>query len=144
MAMKILAECINCGACEPECPNHAITADVAIYVVDVDRCTECVGAYASPQCVEVCGLYRPRPRSCREPGGLEGQVRTPARVAGRRGVFHFTAASASPSTFPAPARRPAPCASRRSHRRRLHATAPGTAYRRDSRSRDPDRSPVHP
>ena len=54
MAMKILAECINCGACEPECPNQAITADVAIYVVGVDRCTECVGAYASPQCVEVC------------------------------------------------------------------------------------------
>lgn len=54
MAMKILAEWINCGACEPECPNQAITADVALFVIDVDRCTECVGAYATPQCVEVC------------------------------------------------------------------------------------------
>ncbi|MGE5409773.1 MAG: 4Fe-4S binding protein, partial [Clostridiales bacterium] len=24
MAIKITAECINCGACEPECPNSAI------------------------------------------------------------------------------------------------------------------------
>ncbi|HQQ93268.1 MAG TPA: 4Fe-4S dicluster domain-containing protein [Bacteroidia bacterium] len=24
MAIKITDECINCGACEPECPNHAI------------------------------------------------------------------------------------------------------------------------
>ncbi|SRR6266498_3852426 len=24
MAIKITEECINCGACEPECPNHAI------------------------------------------------------------------------------------------------------------------------
>ncbi|WP_185872115.1 4Fe-4S binding protein [Blattabacterium cuenoti] len=24
MSIKITEECINCGACEPECPNHAI------------------------------------------------------------------------------------------------------------------------
>lgn len=24
MSIKITDECINCGACEPECPNHAI------------------------------------------------------------------------------------------------------------------------
>jgi ferredoxin len=24
MALKITEDCINCGACEPECPNHAI------------------------------------------------------------------------------------------------------------------------
>ena len=24
MAIKITDDCINCGACEPECPNHAI------------------------------------------------------------------------------------------------------------------------
>ena len=24
MAIKITDECINCGACEPECPNNAI------------------------------------------------------------------------------------------------------------------------
>ena len=56
MAMRILAECINCAACEPECPNEAIsrseTADV--FVVNGERCTECVGAHDQPRCIEVC------------------------------------------------------------------------------------------
>ena len=54
MAMKIVAECINCGACEPECPNQGISAADPIFVIDVARCTECVGAYDTPRCVEVC------------------------------------------------------------------------------------------
>jgi ferredoxin len=54
MAMKILAECINCGACEPECPNQGISAADPIFVIDVARCTECVGAYESPRCIESC------------------------------------------------------------------------------------------
>jgi ferredoxin len=54
MAMKIIEECINCGACEPECPNQAITAGEPIYVIDSLKCTECVGAFDSPRCVEVC------------------------------------------------------------------------------------------
>jgi ferredoxin len=54
MAMKIVAECINCGACEPECPNTAITAGDPIYLIDPVKCTECVGAYDAPRCIEVC------------------------------------------------------------------------------------------
>jgi ferredoxin len=54
MAMKILEDCISCGACEPECPNEAITQGDTIYVVAVEKCTECVGAYDTPKCVEVC------------------------------------------------------------------------------------------
>jgi ferredoxin len=56
MAMRIVEECINCAACEPECPNGAISRDEAadIFVVEPARCTECVGAYDSPRCVEVC------------------------------------------------------------------------------------------
>lgn len=54
MPMKVLEECINCGACEPVCPNTAITAGETIYVVDEERCTECVGYFDSPQCVKVC------------------------------------------------------------------------------------------
>lgn len=54
MAMKILAECINCAACEPECPNEAISAGPDVFLVDPGRCTECVGAFDSPRCVEVC------------------------------------------------------------------------------------------
>lgn len=29
MAIKITDECINCGACEPECPNNAIYQNAA-------------------------------------------------------------------------------------------------------------------
>jgi ferredoxin len=54
MAMKILEDCISCGACEPECPNEAITQGDTVYVVAVEKCTECVGAFDAPKCVEVC------------------------------------------------------------------------------------------
>jgi ferredoxin len=54
MAMLINADCISCGACEPECPNEAISQGDSIYVIDIERCTECVGAHDAPKCVEVC------------------------------------------------------------------------------------------
>ena len=55
MAMRIVeADCINCAACEPECPNTAITNTGTTFVVDAAQCTECVGAHDEPRCVEVC------------------------------------------------------------------------------------------
>lgn len=54
MAMVINEDCISCGACEPECPNTAITQGDTIYVIAPDTCTECVGAHDAPKCVEVC------------------------------------------------------------------------------------------
>src|SRR5262249_16079559 len=54
MAMLILDTCINCGNCEPDCPNTAISAGDSTYVIASDRCTECVGAYDAPKCAEVC------------------------------------------------------------------------------------------
>jgi ferredoxin len=54
MALMITDECINCDVCEPECPNNAISAGDEIYVIDFNRCTECVGHYDEPQCVSVC------------------------------------------------------------------------------------------
>jgi ferredoxin len=54
VALKITDACINCDVCEPECPNQAISAGVEIYVIDPKRCTECVGHFDKPQCVEVC------------------------------------------------------------------------------------------
>ena len=53
MAYKITDECISCGACEPECPNQAIKEGDKIYVIDPDRCTECVGAHVDSKCKEV-------------------------------------------------------------------------------------------
>lgn len=47
-------DCINCDVCMPECPNDAITAGEDIFVIDPERCTECVGHHPVPQCVEVC------------------------------------------------------------------------------------------
>ena len=54
MAYKITDECISCGACEPECPNEAISEGETIYVIDPDKCTECVGSHEESKCVEVC------------------------------------------------------------------------------------------
>lgn len=54
MALIITDECINCDVCEPECPNGAISQGEEIYEIDASRCTECVGHYDKPQCVEVC------------------------------------------------------------------------------------------
>ena len=70
MATMITSECINCGACEPECPNTAIyqggvewqapdgsmhpaISDQIFYIVP-EKCTECVGHFTEPQCVKVC------------------------------------------------------------------------------------------
>ncbi len=54
MALLITDECINCDVCEPECPNQAIAQGAEIYEIDPRRCTECVGHFDTPQCVEVC------------------------------------------------------------------------------------------
>ncbi|MBS7349849.1 MAG: YfhL family 4Fe-4S dicluster ferredoxin [Comamonas sp.] len=54
MALTITEECINCDVCEPECPNQAISMGADYYVIDPDKCTECVGHFDQPQCMEVC------------------------------------------------------------------------------------------
>lgn len=54
MAYIITDECISCGACEPECPNVAISPGSAVYIIDPAKCTECVGSFASSRCAEVC------------------------------------------------------------------------------------------
>jgi ferredoxin len=54
MALLITDECINCDVCEPVCPNAAIYQGEAIYEIDPERCTECVGHFDEPQCQTVC------------------------------------------------------------------------------------------
>jgi len=70
MATIITSECINCGACEPECPNTAIyqggveweapagdmraaISDEVFYIVP-EKCTECVGFHEQEACAAVC------------------------------------------------------------------------------------------
>ena len=54
MSLIITDDCINCDVCEPECPNSAISQGEEIYEIDPNLCTECVGHYDEPQCVQVC------------------------------------------------------------------------------------------
>jgi ferredoxin len=70
MATMITSECINCGACEPECPNTAIyqggvewqdaqgnmhppLSNDIFYIVP-EKCTECVGFHDHEACAAVC------------------------------------------------------------------------------------------
>jgi ferredoxin len=48
------AECTACGACEAQCPNVAIVEKNGAYRVNSKKCTECIGHFDSPQCVEAC------------------------------------------------------------------------------------------
>ena len=70
MATMITDECINCGACEPECPNtaiyqggvewlgldgasHTALTNEFFYIVP-EKCTECVGFFDHEACAAVC------------------------------------------------------------------------------------------
>src|SRR5262245_42546731 len=54
MSTMITNDCINCGACEPECPNNAIPQGETIFVIDPMLCTECVGFHDYEACAAVC------------------------------------------------------------------------------------------
>ena len=54
MALKITEECINCDVCEPVCPNEAIYQGLEIFEINPDLCTECIGHFDTPQCVDIC------------------------------------------------------------------------------------------
>ena len=58
MATLITDECINCGVCEPECPNTAIddgsSKGIDYFYIDPQLCTECVGFHGEEACQEVC------------------------------------------------------------------------------------------
>jgi ferredoxin len=65
MSLKITNDCTACDSCRMACPHEAITAGDIIYLIDPDRCTECVGTFSEPQCREVC------PVDCILPGVKE-------------------------------------------------------------------------
>jgi len=56
MALEIIESCVNCFACEPLCPNKAIFEAKPHFVIDTDKCTECVGDFADAQCVAICPI----------------------------------------------------------------------------------------
>ena len=53
MALSITEDCLNCGFCEFACPTHAISMGDEYYVIDPNKCNECVGYFNEPQCVVI-------------------------------------------------------------------------------------------
>jgi len=86
MALMITDACINCDVCEPECPNGAISRGPEIYVIDPAKCTECVGHFDTPQCVEVCPVdcipHDPQHAESREVLQAKYEVLTSAKASG--------------------------------------------------------------
>ncbi len=110
MATMITEECINCGACEPECPNTAIYAGGVqfeydgqmydalsndFYYIVPEKCTECVGHFDQEQCAAVC------PVDCCVPD--PNHVETEEQLFERAKLLHqdrqFTDLSAATSHF---------------------------------------------
>ena len=54
MAFMITTDCINCDACESECPNEAISTGEDFCEINPLRCTQCIGHYNEPQCIAIC------------------------------------------------------------------------------------------
>ncbi len=78
MATVITEECINCGACEPECPNGAISQGDDIYVIDPKLCTECVGFHDEEACAAVCPVdcCVPDPKNTEDEATLYARLAT--------------------------------------------------------------------
>jgi ferredoxin len=76
MALIITDECINCDVCEPECPNNAISQGDEIYIIDPDKCTECVGHYDTPPVPRSLPgrLHPARPELRRITGSVDDEV----------------------------------------------------------------------
>jgi ferredoxin len=142
MATTITNECINCGACEPECPNTAIYAGGApwdlngatspaiaqdIYYIVPSKCTECVGFFDHEACAAVC------PVDCCIPD--PANVETEGVLLARARKLHpdETFADDAPSRFrkpaaaPAPAEPPKPAAAEASAPKPAPAAAPPVA-----------------
>ncbi|MCP5271866.1 MAG: YfhL family 4Fe-4S dicluster ferredoxin [Burkholderiaceae bacterium] len=102
MALIITDDCINCDVCEPECPNEAISLGPEIYVIDPARCTECVGHFDEPQCVQVC------PVACIpvNPAHVETREQLMAKYVRLQGGTSLSAQQVSPTASPSAASLP--------------------------------------
>ena len=56
MALEIVESCVDCYACEPLCPNRAIYRAAAHFLIDPDKCTECIGDHMDAQCASICPI----------------------------------------------------------------------------------------
>src|SRR5215468_2539620 len=132
MATVITSECINCGACEPECPNtaiyqggvewqapdgamHAAIANDIFYIVP-EKCTECVGFFDHEACAAVCPVdcCIPNPNIPESEDVLIARARElhPDKTfdAGFPSRFSTGGGEAAPAAAPAASGAPAPAA----------------------------------
>jgi ferredoxin len=80
MAFEIIETCVNCYACEPLCPNQAIyqarDGVHSHFMIDPDKCTECIGDYMDAQCSSICpiegAILDELGRELNPPGSLTG------------------------------------------------------------------------
>ena len=56
MSFEIIESCVNCYACEPLCPNQAIYQASPHFLIDPDKCTECIGDHEEAQCASICPI----------------------------------------------------------------------------------------
>ncbi|MCP4007687.1 MAG: YfhL family 4Fe-4S dicluster ferredoxin [bacterium] len=56
MSNMITEDCFNCGVCERACPSGGITRGSENFVINPDRCTECVGFFHTQQCARACPI----------------------------------------------------------------------------------------
>src|SRR5687768_585477 len=114
MATMITIECINCGACEPECPNNAISQGDPVYVIDPLLCTECVGFHDYEACAAVCpvDVCVTDPNNIETEEALIARARTihPQTDFGEDFQSRFRKASGGGAAAPAAAAPPAPAA----------------------------------
>jgi hypothetical protein len=54
MPYTITDQCIECHRCESICPTGAISQNEQQYQINPERCNDCVGHYAVPQCWAAC------------------------------------------------------------------------------------------
>ena len=144
MATIITEDCINCAACEPECPNTAIyqggvewdfngavnpAIDDDIFYIVPDKCTECVGFFDQEACAAVCPVdcCLPNPDIVETEEALLARAKElhpeqtfgddfPSRFKGEGGESTPAPAEAAATPEAAPAAAPAP---RPRQRRRL-------------------------
>lgn len=99
MATYITGDCINCGACKTECPNEAIAEGEEVYVIDADRCTECVGFHEKEACQAVCPVECCLPDPTREETEAALIARAVALHGGDAALRAAAAAGSYPSRF---------------------------------------------
>ncbi len=76
MALSIVDSCVNCWACVDVCPSEAIYEATPHFMINANKCTECEGDYADPQCASICPIedtiLNAAGESINPPGSLTG------------------------------------------------------------------------